>query len=81
MSRITENPTIVTPVQMRRALRRESLLDAISAWVAASGPDTQDAWEYTTTFERSNPLIAAAAAVLGKTSADIDNLFRLAASL
>ena len=65
---------------MRRALRQAGLLDVIQSWVAAAGADAQDAWEYATVFERDNRLIAAAAQSLGKTSAEIDGLFSLAAT-
>lgn len=71
----------VSPVQIRRALRRSGLYEAVAGFVAAADPDVQDAWEYATEIDRHNPLIAAAAAALGKTDTEIDELFRLAASL
>ena len=76
-----EVPQTVTPLQMRRALRQVGFMDAVQQWAASAGPDAQDAWEYAVAFERSNSSIVAAAAALGKTPAQIDDLFRLAASL
>ncbi len=71
----------VSPVQIRRALRRSGLYDAVAGFVAAADSDVKDAWEYATEIDRHNPLINAAAAALGKTDAEIDALFSLAASL
>jgi len=70
----------VSPLQMRRALRAENLLDAITAYVAAQDADTQDAWEYAVEIRRDDALIAAAADALAKSDAEVDDLFRLAAS-
>jgi hypothetical protein len=72
---------LVSPLQMRRALRAESLYSAITAYVEQQDADTQDAWEYAVEIRRDDALIAAAAAALGKTDVEVDDLFRLAASL
>jgi hypothetical protein len=74
-------PPAVSPLQARRALRREGLLDAVLALVAASEPDARDAWEYAVEFRRDDPLLRALAGQLGLTEADIDNLFRTAAAI
>jgi hypothetical protein len=71
----------VSPLQMRRALRVEDLMDAVTAYVAAQDADTQDAWEYAVEIRRDDALIAAAGAAMGKTDSEIDDLFRLAATL
>jgi hypothetical protein len=71
----------VSPLQMRRALRAENLYNAITAYVEQQDADTQDAWEYAVEIRRDDALIAAAAAALGKTDVEVDDLFRLAASL
>ena len=73
-------PAVVSPLQMRRALRSQGLLDASLAYVAQQDADTQDAWEYAVEIRRTDALIASAAAALGKTEAEVDDLFRLAAS-
>ena len=71
----------VTPLQIRRALLRQGLLDEVTAFVDASDLETRMAWEYAVQIDRDNPLIAAAADVIGATPADVDDLFRLAATL
>jgi hypothetical protein len=72
---------LVSPLQMRRALRAENLYNAIAAYVEQQDADTQDAWEYAVEIRRNDALIASAAAALGKTDVEVDDLFRLAASL
>jgi hypothetical protein len=74
-------PASVTPLQARRALRQAGLLAAVEAAVAQADDDTQDAWQYALSIERSNPIIAALAAQLDMTDEQIDDLFRLAATL
>jgi len=73
-------PEQVTPLQARRALRAAGLFDAVAGWVAQQDADTQDAWEYATVIERDNALLAGAAAALGMTEEQIDQLFILAAT-
>lgn len=74
-------PEAVTPVQFRRALRQAGLYDAVTAYVATQDADTQDAWEYAVTIPRSDALVARAAAGLGQSDEQVDDLFRLAATL
>ena len=74
-------PAVVSPLQMRRALRSQGLLDASLAYVAQQDADTQDAWEYAVEIRRTDVLIARAAASMNMTAGDVDELFRLAASL
>lgn len=74
-------PEAVTPVQFRRALRRASLYDAVAAYVATQDADTQDAWEYAVSIPRDDALVARAAAELGQSDEQVDDLFRLAATL
>jgi hypothetical protein len=71
----------VSPLQMRRALRQQELVSAVTAYIAQQSEDTQDAWEYAIEIRRNDPLIESAAAALGKTPAEIDDLFRLAQTL
>lgn len=73
--------TVVSPRQIRLALNQMGLRSAVEAYVAAQGQDVQDSWAFTTAFSRTHPLLLGAAAALGKTDADIDALFTLAASL
>ena len=74
-------PESVTPRQARLALLGAGLLDAVNAAVAAAGTQAQIDWDYALEIKRSNPLIASMAAGLGLTSAQIDDLFRTAATL
>jgi hypothetical protein len=71
----------VTPLQIRRALLRAGLLDDVTAFVEAADLETRMAWEYAVQIDRGNALISAAAASIGATDADVDELFRLAAAL
>lgn len=72
---------VVSPLQFRRALRQTGLYQSVTDYVATQDDDTQDAWEYAVEIRRSDALIAQAAALLGKTAEEVDDLFRLAATL
>ena len=71
----------VTPLQIRRALLQQGLLDDVTAFVEAADLETRMAWEYAVQIDRDNALIAAAADAIGASPADVDDLFRLAATL
>ena len=71
----------VSPLQIRRALRQAGLFDAVVAFVDSASDDVRDAWEYAVRIDRTDPLIAAAGQALGVTDAEVDDLFRLAATL
>lgn len=74
-------PKSVTRAQFRLALLDLDLLDDVEAMVAASNDrDLQINWQDRQEFERNHPLVIATAAALGKTAAEIDALFVLAAS-
>lgn len=76
-------PTVLTcsPWQIRKALNATGLRGAVEAAVATADQTTKDAWEFAQEFRRDNPLIAAVASALGKTEAEIDDLFALAVTL
>jgi len=74
-------PTSVTPTQMRLALNRTGMRDAIEAYVATLSRDEQDRWDYGLTVERNNPVIEAGRQALNMSAQQVDDLFRLAASL
>lgn len=74
-------PSTVTPLQMRRALRAVGLKDGINAFLEATGEEAQEAWEYAVEIRRDDRLVAAAAEALGKTDEELDELFRLAATM
>lgn len=75
-------PQSVSMFQARTAMRRAGLLASVETAVAASAdPEIQDAWEYATEFHRASPTIAALAAQIGMTDAQVDDLFRVAATI
>lgn len=74
-------PQIVSRAQFKLALLDLGLLDDVDALVAASNdPALQINWADRQEVERNHPLVIATAAALGKTDAEIDALFVLAAS-
>lgn len=73
-------PAFVTPLQMRKALRASGLTESVQAYLAQAPDETVEAWEYATQVDRNNEMIEAAAAALGMTEAQRDDLFRLAAT-
>ena len=88
-----KNPTdgqgfpILYPSQLRRQLRRTGITKEMVAAVIAAIPDdlargeTEDLWEYSTTFHRDNPLITALGQALGLTVEEIDTLWRAAGAI
>ena len=79
-ARLARIPSI-TPWQIRKALNQLGLRDAIEQAVASADQTTKDAWEFATSFVRTDPLVVAMQSVLGKTDAEVDALFMLGASL
>ncbi|QDD62639.1 hypothetical protein EJD96_00020 (plasmid) [Herbaspirillum seropedicae] len=73
-------PASVTQSQARRALLAAGKLAAVETAVAAADQDTQIVWQYAATVERGSPFVAALAAAVGLTDAQIDDLFRRAAT-
>lgn len=78
---VVSTPSSVTPRQIRQALTRAALRDVVEAGVAAGDQDTKDWWEFSTEFLRDHPEVIAMGAALGKTDAEIDAIFALAATL
>lgn len=79
-------PQEVTPRQMRVALIMSGISTAnIEAMISAlPEPDqsiVRTTWEYSTAFERENPILNSMASNLGLTQSDVDDLFILAATL
>lgn len=74
-------PQEVSPLQMRRALRALGLKPAIDAFVASKGDEAQEAWDYAVAIRRDDPLVELARAALGKSQAELDDIFRLAATI
>ncbi|TBY48326.1 hypothetical protein [Rhizobium leguminosarum] len=71
----------VSARQFRLMLRRSGLLDQVKAWVAQQDGETQDAFEYSGTFVKDSPMMAAGFAAMGFTSQQIEAFFAAAASL
>lgn len=74
-------PQVVSRAQFILALLRLDLLDDVEAAIATADRATQINYKERLEFDRGYPLIATMAAVLGKTDAEIDALFVLAATL
>jgi hypothetical protein len=73
-------PVSVTPLQMRRALRATGLKNTVDAALAAASDEVREEWEYATEIMRNNTTLDQMAHALGKTDAEIDALFQLAAT-
>jgi len=76
-------PPVVIPTltmrQARLALLDAGLLDEVEA--AITTPENRIWWDYSTTVERSHPLVNAVLAALGKTESEIDSMFIDASTL
>ena len=69
-------PVVIPDISMRQArlaLLADGLLDDIEA--AMSTPEYKIWWEYSTVVERNNPLVEQVLATLGKSNAEIDQMF------
>ena len=73
-------PSPVTPLQIRRALNASGMRGMVEAALGSAPQDARDAWDYATEIKRDDATLNAMAAALGMTSAQVDDLFRLAAS-
>lgn len=74
-------PVAVTPRQARLALLSAGLLDAVEASIAAGPRADQITWEFAVDVRRDYPMIENMRTALGLTSAQVDALFRTAATL
>lgn len=73
-------PQKVSRAQFILALLDLGLLDAVEAAIAAADRATQINYKERLEFERTYPLVMVMASTLGKTEAEVDALFVLAAS-
>lgn len=73
-------PSVVTPLQMRRAIRVSGLKATLDAFAETQSEEVIEAWEYALQIERNNEMIEAARIALGWTVEQADDLFRLAAT-
>lgn len=71
--------------QARIALSRAGLLTSVTAAIDQlpddQKPEAQLWWEYSSTVQRSHPLVIALASGLGLSSAELDTLFTAAAAI
>ena len=65
---------------MRRALTAAGLRSSVESAVAAADQGTKDAWEFATAIRRDHPLVVGMAGSLGLSDAEVDDIFRSAAS-
>jgi hypothetical protein len=71
----------ITPLQARKGLRAWGIsraqIDAFFDAIEDEGERemARDAWEYATAIEKDHPFVAACAAFLGKTEAEVDQFF------
>ena len=76
-------PPVIIPTltmrQARLALLDVGLLDGVEAAITTT--ENRIWWDYSTTVERSHPLVNAVLTSLGKTEAEIDDMFIAAAQL
>lgn len=80
---ITQPPPVdsVSARQFKLQLFSVGLLDQVDAWVAAQGKPIQIAYEYSGTFVRTEPMMAAGFAAMGFSEEQIDAFFEAAAQL
>ena len=76
-------PTIapISPRQIRQALTRAGLRNAVEAAVTAGDQDLKDWYEFSTAFERNNAQVIAMGEALSVSPASLDDLWALGASL
>jgi hypothetical protein len=74
-------PASVSDLQFRLALNASGLREQAEAYIATASQDVKDWWDRATRIDRDNPMLAAAVTAIGKTPADRDALFTLAATL
>lgn len=78
-------PAVVTMRQARLALLQNGMLTQVNTAVAnmpgAAGDAARIEWEFSSTVERNRPLVQSLIGALGLTESQLDDLFRLAATL
>ena len=71
----------VSPRQIRQALTKLNLRVIVETAVNAADQDTKDWYQFATYFDRANPHVTLMGTALGVTSAQLDQLWQLAATL
>lgn len=84
-NRATSVPQLVTMRQARLALLQNGMLTQVNTAVAnmpgAAGDAARIEWEFSSAVERNHPLVQSLIGALGLTESQLDDLFRLAATL
>ena len=76
-----QKPLEVTRFQAKAALAQAGLLASVEAMVAEGDDMTKLAWQEANVFLRNSPTIAALAAALNLSGAEVDALFEQAAAI
>ncbi|MCH4546830.1 hypothetical protein MK632_13705 [Rhizobium changzhiense] len=74
-------PVAVSSRQFKLQLLAAGLLDAVDAWVAKQPREVRIAYEYSGTFVRDSPMMAAGFTAMGFNEPQIDDFFIAAAQL
>lgn len=74
-------PTEVSAAEGRLALLQGGVLDVLEAWIATQPRAKQIEYAARSSWRRDWPLVATGATALGLTEAQVDDLFRQAATL
>lgn len=74
-------PPSVTRFQARAALHLAGLLDDAEAAIAQANPLSRLAWEHANVYQRDSPTVISIGQQLGLSEADMDELFKTAASI
>lgn len=72
---------VVSARQFKLQLLASGLLDQVDAWIASQSKAVQIAYEYSGTFVRTEPMMAAGFAAMGFTEEQIDGFFTAASQL
>jgi hypothetical protein len=81
----TNVPATVTMRQARMALLQTGMLSSVQSAIDSLGGTAGDAarieWDFSVEVHRARPLVSTLQGILGLTSAQVDDLFRLASTL
>jgi len=71
----------ISPRQIRQALTRVGLREAVETAVADGDQDLKDWWEFSTSYERLNPQVVSMGQALGQTDEQLNALWVLGTTL
>lgn len=74
-------PQSVSALQAKVALSRAGLLPSVQTWVGTQSTEIQLMWNSATSYSRTSTLINSAAAALGISQSQLDQLFITAATI